>query len=140
MEAGEEIAGSFFVAGSDASEMLDDIEEAFDEVSLAVERKVTWSLDLAVGLGWDDHRDTARFEIFDEAVGVIALIAEKGSRLDLVGQQFGLLDVVNLSPREAEYQRIAERIDDGMDLGRQSTARTAYRFIDAVFLGAPALC
>jgi len=140
MEAGEEIARGFFIAGCDTSEMLDDIEEPFDEVSLAIEREVTWALDLPAGLGRDDHGDAARFEIVNETVGIIALIAEKRSRLYLVGQQFGLLDVVNLATCEAEHQRIAERIDDGVDLGRQSTARTADRFIDAAFFKAPALC
>ncbi len=140
MDAGEEIASGFFVARCDGSEMFDNVEESFDKVALAVERKVTWALDLPVRLGRDDDRDAACFEIVDEAVGIIALVAEKGSRLYLVGQQFGLLDVVNLPTGEAEHQRIAERIDDGMDLGRQPTARTADRFIDAVFFGAPALC
>ena len=140
VKAAEEVASGFFVSSCDPPEMFDDIEEAFDEIAFAVEREVTWPLDLPVRLGRDDHCDAARFEIVDEAVGIIALVAEKGSRLYLIGQQFGLLDVVNLSTGEAEHQRIAECIDNRMDLGRQPTTRTAYRFIDAAFFKAPALC
>ena len=37
MQAGEEIARSFFVAGRDAAELFDEIEEALDEVAFGVE-------------------------------------------------------------------------------------------------------
>jgi hypothetical protein len=45
----------------------------------------------------------------------------------------GLRYVVNLSAGEAHCQRIAQRIDDGVNLGRQSSARAADRFVRTLF-------
>ena len=48
MQAGEEVSGGLLVTGRDGSKMLDNTEEPFDEISLAVERKVTIALDFPV--------------------------------------------------------------------------------------------
>jgi hypothetical protein len=47
---------------------------------------------------------------------------------------------VDLASGEADGERIAERIDDGMDLGGQSAARAPDGLVFAPFLRAPALC
>lgn len=47
-DGGQEVAGGFVVTRGDASEVLEFIEEAFDEIALAVERAVDRALDLAV--------------------------------------------------------------------------------------------
>jgi hypothetical protein len=52
----------------------------------------------------------------------------------------GADQVVSLATREKEIDRIAERIDDRMDLGAQSASRTTDRLVLAVFFLAPALC
>ena len=41
---------------------------------------------------------------------------------------------------EAERQRVAESVDDPMDLGGRAAARAAYGLVDPPFLSAPALC
>jgi hypothetical protein len=41
MQAGEEIASGFFVAGRDASELLEELKETLDEVAFGVEGEVT---------------------------------------------------------------------------------------------------
>ena len=48
MQAGEEIACSFLVAGRDAAELFDEIEEALDEVAFGVEGEVAIAFDLAI--------------------------------------------------------------------------------------------
>ena len=40
MDAREEVSSGLFVAGRDGAKVLDDVEETFDEVALAIERKV----------------------------------------------------------------------------------------------------
>ena len=52
----------------------------------------------------------------------------------------GADEVVSLAAAEEEADRIAERIDHGMDLGAQPSARAPDRLVRAPFLGAPALC
>jgi len=140
MQSCEKIACGLLVAGGDAAKLLDYIEKAFDEVSLAVKREVAVPFDLAVGF-WRDHRlDGARCEAGDEAVCIISLVGEKGIGLGLGSQSFGLGDVVDLAAGETECQGISQGVDDGMDFGRQAAARAAYGLVLTPFLRAPALC
>jgi hypothetical protein len=98
MDACKEISSGFFVAGGDGSELLESIEETFDEIAFGVEREVAWAADPAVGLGWDHRRDGAHAQSFDEVVDVVTLVGDQGLRLDFGEQRFGLGDVVDLSP------------------------------------------
>lgn len=140
MQAGEEIARSFFVAGGDASELFDELKETLDEIAFGVEGEVAIACDLAVRLWRDDRLDGSPFEGLDEGVGVVALVAEEGFGLHFGGEGFSLGDVVDLAAGEAERQRVAQGIDDHMDLGGRAAARAAYGLVETPFLRAPALC
>ena len=120
--------------------MLDDTEEAFDEISLAIERKVAIALNFPVGFRRDDDLDGSSRQTFNEVVGVVTLVGKHSFRLDKRQQRLGLGDVVDLTAREAECQRIAEGIDDHVDFRRQPAARTADSLIEPLFFSAPALC
>ena len=140
MVAREEVSSGLFVAGCDGAKVLDDVEETFDEVALAIKCKVALARRLAICPGRNDGLDAADFEMLDEAVAVIAFVGEEGCGFDFLGQDLGLRYVVNVSAGEAHRQRIAQRIDDGVNLGRQSSARAADRFVRPPFFRAPALC
>lgn len=140
VDACEEVIGSLFVAGCDGAKVLDDVEETFHEVALAIEREVALARRLAICPRRNDGLDAADFEMLDEAVANIAFVGEEGCGFDFLGQDLGLRYVVNVSAGEAHRQRIAWRIDDGVNLGRQSSARAADRFIRIPFFRAPALC
>lgn len=140
MDSGEKVSGGFLIARRDASEVFDRIEEAFDEVAFGIEREVAGTLNLAVSLWRDDGRDAARLEAGDEAVGVITFVGDHGFRLDLGGKRFGFSDVVDVTACEADRERIAEGVDDGMDLGGQPAPRAPDGVVLAPFLRAPALC
>ena len=60
--------------------------------------------------------------------------------LYLVEKGRSLSDVGRLTRRQRQRDRIAECIDDGVDLCRQTAAGTADGLILAVFFWAPALC
>ena len=120
--------------------MLDDVEETFHEVALAIEREVALARRLAICPRRNDGLDAADFEMLDEAVAIIAFVGEEGCGFDFLGQDLGLRYVVNVSAGEAHSQRIAQRIDDGVNLGRQSSVRAADRFVRIPFFRAPALC
>ncbi len=120
--------------------MFESIEETLDEVAFGVEGEVAGAGGLAVGLGRDHRLDAAHGQGVDETVGVIPFVGDEGLRLEFGEQRLGLGDVVRLTAGQADRQRIAERVDDGVDLGRQSAARPPERFRPTVFLGAPALC
>ena len=120
--------------------MLDDAEEPLNEVTLAVEREVAFAFDCPIGLWRDDHVDDTRRQAVNEAVRVITLVAEQGLRLDKCHQRLGLRDIVNLAAGEAERQRIAQGIDDHVDLRGEPAARAADGLVEPLFLRAPALC
>src|SRR6202158_4717857 len=140
MQACEKVASGFFVAGGDASELLDELKETLDEVAFGVEGEVAIAGDLAIRFWRDDRLDGSHFEALDEGVGVVALIAEQGLGLHFGRECFSLGDVVDLPAREAERQRIAQSVHDHMDLGGRAAARAAYRLVETPFLRAPALC
>ena len=140
VKSGEIVAGSLFITGGDAAKVLDGIEESLDEIALAVERNLAVSFDLAVRFRRDHRFDGAPFQAVDEAVAVVALVAEERSGLDFSRKRFCLRDVMCLSSSQAERERVSQGVDDGMDFRRQAAARAAYGFVLAPFLRAPALC
>ena len=140
MQARGEIARGFLVAGGDTSEMLDRLEESFDQIALPVKRVIAIASVLAIRLWRDDRLDRARLEAGNVGVGVVALVAQNGFRLYLCRERFGLGDVMDLTAGQTERERISEGVDDHMDFRGQATARTANGLVDAPFLRAPALC
>ena len=140
MEACEEIARGFFISGCDASELFDELKETLDEVAFGVEGEVAIAGNLAVRLWRDDRLDGPHFEALDEGVGVIALVAEEGFGLHFSREGFSLGDVMHLAAGEAKRQRIAQGVDDAMDLGGRAATRAAYGLVETPFLRAPALC
>ena len=140
MQAGEEIARGFFVAGGDASELFDELKETLNEVAFGVEGEVAIARDLAIRFWRDDRLNGAEFEVLDKAVGVVALVAEEGLGMHFGREGLGLGDVVDLAAGEAERQWVAESVDDHMDLGGRAATRAAYGLVETPFLSAPALC
>jgi hypothetical protein len=127
--------------------LLEGVEEALDEIALAIEGEIGLSRVFAVGFWWNDGGDPAFLELPDEGIRVVPLVADKGVRLDLVEKRLdlvekrrGLSDVGCLPRGQRQRDRIAECIDDGVDLRRQAAARTADGLVLAVFFWAPALC
>ena len=100
-------SGGLFVAGCDGAKVLDDVEETFHEVALAIEREVALARRLAICPRRNDGLDAADFEMLDAAVAIIAFVGEEGCGFDFLGQDLGLRYVVNVSAGEAHRQRIA---------------------------------
>jgi len=138
VNAGEEGVGEFVVAGGDGSEMLEHVEETLDEIAFAIEDEVAPARDFAVGFGWDDGDDRLIVEGGDESVGAERLVGDQGAGIDGFDQRFGAGEIVILAGAEPHLDRVAEGVDDGVNLGGQSAAGSADS-LRAVFLG-PALC
>jgi len=139
VDASDEISGELVVACGDGAKVLEFIEEALDQVALAIKREVAGTRFLAVGFGWNHRRDVAPLERFDEGVGIEGLVAKQRPWLDTFQQRLCASQIVCLASREHHLDRIAKRVDNSVDFGGQSAARAADRLL-AVFLGAPALC
>jgi hypothetical protein len=67
VDACEEVSAGLFVAGCDGAKVLDDVEETFDEVALAIEREAALARRLAIYPRRNVGLDAADFEMLDEA-------------------------------------------------------------------------
>lgn len=139
LHCGEKISGEFVIARGDGTEVLELVEEAFDKVAFAVERKIALSRGFAIGLGRDDRSDSSLGEGIDERVGVVGLVADQCIWIGVVDQWLGTSQIMSLAWREHQRDGIAQGVHEGVNFGGQSAARSADG-LRAVFFRAPALC
>ena len=102
--------------------MLDLVEKALDEIAFAIESEICFTRVLAIGFRRDYWLDATLVERFDESVAVVALVGKQGFRLHFLEERPGLRDIGGLSRRQRQRDRIAEGIDNGMNLRGQPTA------------------
>lgn len=140
LEGGEKRIGELVVTCGDCAKSLELAEESFDEVAFAIEREVGFTRLDAIGFGRNHRSNAPLVERLDQGVGVIRFVRKEGFRLDLFKQWSRLADIGGLARRQRNGDRIAERIDDDMDFGRQSAAGSANGLTRSVFFRAPALC
>lgn len=114
----------FFVAGGDATKMIDGIEELFDEVAFAVEREVVVALDFSVCFGRDHRLNGPHLNALDEGVVAISFVSKHCFGFDLSREYFCLCEVVRLAPGpgEADRERGSKSIHNGVDLNGQTAA------------------
>ena len=139
MNAREESLGEFVVTSGDGSEMLELVEETLNEIAFAVEDEVARARGFSVGFGWDDWDDRSIVEGGDEGVGVERLVGDQSAGIDGFDERFSASQIVILARAEHHLDRIAEGIDERVNLGGQSAAGSADG-LRTVFFWAPALC
>ena len=119
--------------------VFDFVEEPLNKISLAIEREIAIPLHLAVGF-WRDHRsDGSLIECVDQRIGVVSLVADERTRIGIFEQRLRASQVMDLPWRQHQVTGITQGIDERVDFGGQSSARSADR-LRAVFFRAPALC
>ena len=139
LDGGKKISSKFIVACGNGSIVLDFVEKSLDEVAFAIEREITITLHLAVGL-WRDHwSDCPLIERADQRIGVVSLVGEQRTRIGIFEQRLRTSQIMVLPWRQHQVDRIAQSVDQRMDFGGQSSARSADG-LRAVFFRAPALC
>jgi hypothetical protein len=84
MDAGEKISGEFVIASRDRAKVLEFVEEALDEVALAIEGKIAGQWLRAAGMGRNHRGDLPLGEGFDEGIGVVCLVGNKGSWIGMI--------------------------------------------------------
>jgi len=122
--------------------LLELVEEALDDVALLIEIAVVGALDLAVPLGRDDDLGSSFGDLIAQMIGVVALIADRGARIEALDKVMCEGDIVTLPGRTNQAERITERVTRGVDLGAQPASRPAQALgIRPPFsLRAPAAC
>jgi hypothetical protein len=116
-DGSEEVAGELVEAGRNASEVLELVEEAFNEVSLPVDFRIDGSLNPPVALGWDVSPDAVDLGQIDKSPSVITTIGDQVAGLgEACDQTDRGLFIGGLAwcQRQADGQAIT--IDDSIDL------------------------
>ena len=139
LDAGEEISGELVVTRGYAAEVLELVEEALDEVALAIEREIAGAEALAVGLGRDHRGDAPLGQAVDEPIASKALSPIKAA-VSAASVSVSAHAIMRLARREHQFDGIAQGIDERVDFGGQSAARAADGLLFAPFFRAPALC
>ncbi len=140
MDGGQEVAGELVEAGCDAAEVFQLAEEALDEVALTVERRVDGSLELAVAACRDVGLPSGLAHQIDDSLSIVAAVGDESAGRRKVGQKGWREGLVGgLARRDDEADGQALLVHDGVDLGGQSSTRTADGVIRAPFLP-PAAC
>ena len=135
MDEGEEVGTEFVVAGADASEILQFVEEALDAVPLAVKRLLPAVLAFASGAVRNVGDGALSTDAGAHAVGVIALVGEDdGARFEPFEQGLGCSDVVVVARRDQQLDRPALGVDTRVDLRREPASTVADTTKSTLFL------
>ncbi len=128
------------IAGRDASEVLELVEEAFDVVALAVQVMGCGAPLPAVPLGRDVGARAMVGNELEDGAGVAAAVSDGvPGRLKAVKQgQHGSL-VGGLARGEREAARQARAVDDDVDFGAQPASRASDGVVRTPFFP-PAAC
>ena len=101
--------------------------------------EVSWAATVAPG--WNDGGLAGGGERLENPfVGIEALVGDQQVGLHTGQQVIGPGEIVRLAAGKVEARRVAESVDQGVDLGTQSATRAPDRLVRAVFFLAPALC
>ena len=122
MDASEEISGEFVVTCCDSSIVLEFVEEALDEVTLAVEGEIARQRNSAAGMGRNHRGDSPAGQDFDEGIGIVSFISDQSLRIEILKQWFCTGEIVGLSWRKHQFHGIAQRIDERVNFSAQSAA------------------
>ena len=141
MDAGEEVSGGLIVAGRNRSVLLEFAIEVFHEVARFVQFLVVGARDFSIAPRRDHEFLPCREQRLDDAlVGIESLVCQQCFGSHIRQQRGGPFQIMGLARRQDEVQRIAQRIDERMNLGAQPAFAAPDRLVFAVFFCAPALC
>ena len=119
--------------------MLELAEEAFDQVSLSIDASVDGSMDEALAGRRDVRLGAGSPDQVEQSIGIVASVGDDMAAFEAGEQLRSGAQVVRLPGGEQEPDRQPPLVDDGIDLGAQSSTRTADGVIFAP-LFPPAAC
>jgi len=127
MDHGFEAGVGFVIAGRDPSELLDLGKIVFDEMAPSIHVDIMGYGIFPVGLRRDDGHRSFLIELGADGVGVEGLVGDQGIDGDAVKERVDADAVVTLAGQQREFGEVAERVDQGQNLGGQAAARLADR-------------
>lgn len=119
--------------------MLEPTEEALDLIALAVDALRHGALDDPVAWGRDACLGPGGSDEIEEGMGVIGPVGDHMTAFEIGDESWRGGEVMSLAGGQDDPHRQAVLVDQGVDLGAQSAARTADGVILAPFFP-PAAC
>lgn len=139
-DGGEIVSREFVEAGCDSSEVFQLVEKPLDEVALTVDFGVDGAANPDVALARDVGGGAAGLDEFNDGAREVAPVGDKVAPQFEPGEQRWRRRLVGgLTRGEEQAHRQAATVDDGVDLGAQSAARSSDGVIRAPFFP-PAAC
>ena len=135
----EEVSGEFVVSGCDTPEVLELVEEAFDQIALAIEPAVDRALYFAVALGRDVSFAAPAGDELYQVLPVITAVGDNISKRQAIEQGRSYRFVGGMTGGEQQPDRQAPFVHHRMNLAAQSSTRAADGVIRAPFFP-PAAC
>jgi len=121
------------VSSGDPAELLEPLEEVFDQVTPLVHLGVVGDRRFAIRLRGNDGQRASFIESGAQGVLVERLVGDESIKIDADNKRFDADAVVPLPRQQDEARQIAQRIDERNDLSRQPAARPA----DGLILSPP---
>lgn len=135
MHKGAEPMSEFVIARCQATKLFEAVEESLDEVPRLVSCPVGLARRQAVAARRNNGFGPRGGDGLDDYIVAIPLVGDDCLDRDGIDQRRTLRDIGDMTAGEDQSQRIAQRIDAGVDLRGQSAARPADRLIATVFFG-----
>ena len=115
--------------------MLELVEEALDEVALAIDSLLPAEPFVAPAHIGNVGDGTAGLDVSPEAVGIIGLVGDDDrASLEIGQERFSGRQIVGLSRRDQDSERPALTVDESMDFGREPSSTAPHATIATVFL------
>lgn len=142
MHHAQEAAGGFIVARGQASKLLEATEKAFHFVPVAVQIAVNHAVSQAILFTGNHDVGTDGGHAGKHRVRVIAFVSQHMTGPVGGTQQVGGASAIgSLAGPQYDAQRVAQCVDQHVDLGGQPTPTAAEGFVaDAAFFRLPAAC
>lgn len=119
--------------------MLQLVDQTLHQMPFAIDKTVVLPRLLAVGTRGNDRDGRSSGNELQEIGGIIPLISNDISATPIAQQRNGLGEVVTMAAGQQNTQRIAQGINQDMNLGRESTTTTpqGLRGLTTVFFSPP---
>lgn len=109
--------GEFVVTRCQPPKLFEPIEESLDQIACLVPVPVDVTLLITIAARRNDGLRAGRFDGCDQGVAVVALVRDDCFGGDGVDERRSLRDIGDLPAGQDQAQRIAQRIDAGVNLG-----------------------
>jgi len=135
LDESQEGGAKLVVAGGDATELFELVEEAFDVIALAVESLRPTEALLAPDHVWDVGDGASCFDMGPQPIGIISFVGDDDGVPAETGQKrLGAGQIVGLAGGDQDLDRPALVVDARVDFRREPSAASPHTTISTLFL------